>query len=801
MAVGIRPETRSPGRRARGRPRHRRRRRHAHLGPDILAVGECVEHGGTVLRPGRAALGDVRRSRRRRSLGEPAAYAAGHSRPSSRSPASTCSPPATSPGATDREDIVFRDAGRGVYKRVVLSDEKHRRRGAVRRYRRRQLVLRPAQGRRGRRRDDPRHPDLRPGLRRGRRRWTLTPPLQPCRTRPRSAAATASARARSPRRSPTRGLTTLDEVRAVTKASASCGSCTGLVEQLLALTLGDDFVMPTAKPVCKCTDLTHDDVRRLIMSKELKSIPRSCRSWTGRRPAAASSAARRSTTTCSAPGRANTRTTPSRRFVNERVHANIQKDGTYSVVPRMWGGVTTPARAARHRRRGREVQRADGQGHRRPAHRPLRRQEGGPAGGLGRPQRRRHGLGPRLRQGPAHGEDLRRLRMVPLRHPGLDRARRQARADDLGLLDAAQGQDRRLRLPAQLRRGDHQGLRRGLRRLAATRSTSAATAASRSGRPSSSPRSRPRRRRSRSPPPSSSSTASRPSTSSGPTVGRAGRARLGQGAGRRRPRDRAALAARFDYCQTFYQNDPWAKRAAGRRARTSSRRSPTCACRRPAESNAMTGRPGSTSAPSTTSRCAARRVVTTPARLHRGVPHRRRRGLRAGRPLPAQGRPAQPGHRPRPRGHLPAAQLDHRAGDRRGARAPTRAACRTPASGSRPAASCSTPAALRGHDRWRGPHHLPLLRRRLRRHRHPRRRAQRRDRRRPRAPGQLRPALLEGRRARRDRRPRRPAARTPHRRPRRRLGRGARPRRRDGSATPSTRHGRTASRSTSPASC
>jgi nitrite reductase (NADH) large subunit len=29
------------------------------------------------------------------------------------------------------------------------------------------------------------------------------------------------------------------------------------------------------------------------------------------------------------------------RFINERVHANIQKDGTYSVVPRMWGGMTT----------------------------------------------------------------------------------------------------------------------------------------------------------------------------------------------------------------------------------------------------------------------------------------------------------------------------------------------------------------------------------------------------------------------------------------------------------------------------
>src|SRR5207245_3353734 len=33
---------------------------------------------------------------------------------------------------------------------------------------------------------------------------------------------------------------------------------------------------------------------------------------------------------------------PQSRFINERAHANIQKDGTFSVVPRMRGGVTTP---------------------------------------------------------------------------------------------------------------------------------------------------------------------------------------------------------------------------------------------------------------------------------------------------------------------------------------------------------------------------------------------------------------------------------------------------------------------------
>jgi nitrite reductase (NADH) large subunit len=35
------------------------------------------------------------------------------------------------------------------------------------------------------------------------------------------------------------------------------------------------------------------------------------------------------------------------RFINDRVHANIQKDGTFSVVPQMRGGVTTPEQLRR----------------------------------------------------------------------------------------------------------------------------------------------------------------------------------------------------------------------------------------------------------------------------------------------------------------------------------------------------------------------------------------------------------------------------------------------------------------------
>src|SRR5262249_25473466 len=61
-----------------------------------------------------------------------------------------------------------------------------------------------------------------------------------------------------------KGLTSLEDVRARTKASSSCGSCTGLVEQLMALTLGDAYRPTAVQPVCGCTSLGHDDVRRLI---------------------------------------------------------------------------------------------------------------------------------------------------------------------------------------------------------------------------------------------------------------------------------------------------------------------------------------------------------------------------------------------------------------------------------------------------------------------------------------------------------------------------------------------------------
>jgi nitrite reductase (NADH) large subunit len=141
----------------------------------------------------------------------------------------------------------------------------------------------------------------------------------------------------------TDGAETLDAVRACTKASASCGSCTGLVEGLLSLTLGDNFIGERAAPtVCKCTSFTHEEVRGLILEKGLKAIPQVMQElhWTTPDGCSSCRPALNYYLLCAWPGEFIDDNQS--RFVNERMHANIQKDGTYSVVPRMWGGVTNP---------------------------------------------------------------------------------------------------------------------------------------------------------------------------------------------------------------------------------------------------------------------------------------------------------------------------------------------------------------------------------------------------------------------------------------------------------------------------
>ena len=139
------------------------------------------------------------------------------------------------------------------------------------------------------------------------------------------------------------GLFTLDDVKKQTKAGSSCGSCTGLVEQILASTLGGGYAPPaTDKAVCGCTDLSHEQVREEIRTQKYLTIPDATKGmkWSTPNGCATCRPALNYYLISTWPHEATD--DPQSRFINERVHANIQKDGTYSVIPRMYGGVTNP---------------------------------------------------------------------------------------------------------------------------------------------------------------------------------------------------------------------------------------------------------------------------------------------------------------------------------------------------------------------------------------------------------------------------------------------------------------------------
>ena len=139
-----------------------------------------------------------------------------------------------------------------------------------------------------------------------------------------------------------KGLFTVEDVRKHTKASASCGSCTGLVEQILMATTGGDYSTSSkAKPVCACTDHTHQEVRDAIKVNKLLTIADTLNFMEWRTPNGCSTCRPALNYYLISTWPHEAKDDPQSRFINERAHANIQKDGTYSVIPRMWGGETT----------------------------------------------------------------------------------------------------------------------------------------------------------------------------------------------------------------------------------------------------------------------------------------------------------------------------------------------------------------------------------------------------------------------------------------------------------------------------
>jgi nitrite reductase (NADH) large subunit len=141
-----------------------------------------------------------------------------------------------------------------------------------------------------------------------------------------------------------RGASTPREVMAMTRAGTGCGSCKSLVVDIVALAAGGAVADEPAY-LCPCRQQTREQLAAEIRNNNYNSVSEVSQACgTGRECGACKPALAYLVSEINANRHREERDA---RYINDRVHGNIQKDGTFSVVPRMRGGVTTPAELRR----------------------------------------------------------------------------------------------------------------------------------------------------------------------------------------------------------------------------------------------------------------------------------------------------------------------------------------------------------------------------------------------------------------------------------------------------------------------
>ncbi|MCG7383158.1 nitrite reductase large subunit NirB [Paenibacillus sp. ACRRY] len=138
------------------------------------------------------------------------------------------------------------------------------------------------------------------------------------------------------------GLSSVDEIKACTGATRSCGGCKPVVEQILQYVLGDNFTSGAKQGICGCTSLSRDEIVAEIKQKGLQTTKEVMNVLGWSQPEGCSKCRPAINYYLGMIAPDTHEDEKESRFVNERMNANIQKDGTYTVVPRMYGGVTTP---------------------------------------------------------------------------------------------------------------------------------------------------------------------------------------------------------------------------------------------------------------------------------------------------------------------------------------------------------------------------------------------------------------------------------------------------------------------------
>jgi nitrite reductase (NADH) large subunit len=133
------------------------------------------------------------------------------------------------------------------------------------------------------------------------------------------------------------GCATQREVMATTRAGAGCGSCKPMVKEIVLDVTGGAGDEPAW--LCPCRKQSREQLAAEIRAGGMTSVSEvSAACGTGRECGACKPALAYLVSEINGNTHREER---GARFVNDRVHANIQNDGTFSVVPRMYGGVTS----------------------------------------------------------------------------------------------------------------------------------------------------------------------------------------------------------------------------------------------------------------------------------------------------------------------------------------------------------------------------------------------------------------------------------------------------------------------------
>ncbi|MEV6488591.1 nitrite reductase large subunit NirB [Actinoplanes sp. NPDC051633] len=142
------------------------------------------------------------------------------------------------------------------------------------------------------------------------------------------------------------GCKTVNGVMDRTKAGKGCGTCKGLVQQIVEWAAGGEVEEdPAASWYVPGVPMPKPELMRAIREHELRSVSAVfAKLAPGGEDAKSKMGLASLLKMMWGDGYVDERDA---RFINDRVHANIQRDGTFSVVPQMKGGVTTPAQLKR----------------------------------------------------------------------------------------------------------------------------------------------------------------------------------------------------------------------------------------------------------------------------------------------------------------------------------------------------------------------------------------------------------------------------------------------------------------------